>query len=245
MCYDISTLTFKAKKYASYYGVSTNSIDEITRKGPPIYHTSGFSHPDLPVIINTEPHQVKLFQWGLIPKWVKDASSATKMSNNTLNARGETIFEKNSFRSSAKNKRCLIIADGFYEHHHFNGHAYPFYISLKNGEPLSFAGLWEEWQGLYTCSIVTTAANPIMAKIHNNPKAIENQRMPAILPKGLERAWLQSVNDPLDQKHIEELIQPFDESQMQWHTVQKLRGKNYLGNIPETRGQFIYEELVF
>ncbi|UII29109.1 SOS response-associated peptidase [Fulvivirga maritima] len=200
MCYDISTLTFKAKKYATYHGIGTDSIDEVMRKGPPIYHASGFSHPDIPVITDDNPNEMKLFQWGLIPKWVKDAASATKMSNNTLNARGETIFEKNSFRSSAKSKRCIVVVDGFYEHHHFNGQAYPFYISMKNEEPISLAGLWEEWQGTYTCSIVTTTANPIMAKIHNNPKASENHRMPAILPKEQEKVWLQQINDPLDKK---------------------------------------------
>lgn len=118
-----------------------------------------------------------------------------KQWNNTLNARGETIFEKPSFRTSAKNHRCIIYVAGFYEHHHYNNKTYPFFIYRKDAQPMALAGLWSEWKNpdtggrLNTFSIVTTKGNKMMARIHNNPK-LKEPRMPVILPSELEDEWL-------------------------------------------------------
>ncbi|UII20825.1 SOS response-associated peptidase [Fulvivirga ligni] len=245
MCYDVTALTFKSKKYANHLGLPTESIDEILKKTPPIYHSSGFSHPDLPVVTDKDPDVFQLFEWGLIPPWVKDAATSVKISNTTLNARGETIFDKPSFRNSAKSKRCLVIVDGFFEHHHYQENTYPFHIRMKNDEPIALAGLWENWNGKNTCSIITTEANPIMAKIHNNPKASETHRMPAIIPKEFHKEWLKPIEDDLDKKQLLELIMPFDQEQLTWYNVSKLRGKVYLGNKPEILEAKIYPELDF
>jgi putative SOS response-associated peptidase YedK len=257
MCYDIKYQTRKKLVYAKRIGASEEDIRDLERqleilgdRLPAMYHASGFSHPELVVFTNEAPMQPQLFQWGLIPFWVKDSVTAVKISNDTLNARGETIFEKPSFREAAKKRRCLILVDGFYEHHHFNGKTYPFHISLKNDEPMVLAGLWEKWelkdQGIskYTVSIVTTKANELMAKIHNNPKLAE-ARMPVILPKELENKWLKPLNDDLDKKGIQELLRPYDNNEMMAHTVRRLRGKEALGNKPEVAEEWKWEELEF
>ncbi|NNF19052.1 MAG: SOS response-associated peptidase, partial [Flavobacteriaceae bacterium] len=187
-------------------------------------------------------------QWGLVPHWVKDRQQQQKFWNNTLNARGETIFEKPAFRDAAKEHRCLIYVDGFYEHHHYKGKTYPYFISLKNGEPMAFAGLWNTWSDresgeyLTTFSIVTTVGNPLLAQIHNNPK-LAGPRMPFIIPEGMEDDWLSPIKDPVDQKGLSEMISSFPADSLQAHTVRRLRGKEYAGNIPGISEPYEYPEL--
>ena len=198
------------------------------------------------IYTDIEPKIPSVATWGLIPHWVKDESQKKKLWNKTLNARGETIFEKPSFRYSARNKRAILYVDGFYEHHHFGGKTYPFYISRKDGQPMAFAALWSDWQdpetGEWTQSftIVTAEGNSMMAKIHNNPKLI-GPRMPLILPEELEEAWLQPINDELDIKAIQELIRSYPDEELQAHTVAKLRGKEYKGNVPEITEEVNYD----
>ena len=214
----------------------------------PIYHASGFSHPELLIYTDRSPEFPEVATWGLVPHWVRDEQEMKKQWNNTLNARGETIFEKPSFQASAKNNRCLIYVDGFYEHHHYKGKTYPFYISRKDKQPMALAGLWSEWKNpitggiLNTFTIVTTKANALMAEIHNNPK-LQEPRMPVILPTELEDKWLISINDELDIKAIEELIREYPEGELQGHTVAKLRGKEYPGNVKTISEKVIYKEL--
>jgi len=257
MCYDVSFLTKKSKKYASRISDSKEKeesielgFNEIKNSLSPQYHTNGFIHPSLIVINSFENPHPLLFSWGLVPFWVKDPVSASKLSNNTINARGETIFEKPSFRGPAKNKRCIIVIDGFFEHHHFNGKTYPFFIKLKNNEPIILAGLWDKWEykqeGItkYSVSIVTTKANSLMAKIHNNPKLPE-PRMPVLLPKEFIGDWLKPINDNLDKIVVQELIQPYDENELMAYTVPKLRGKYAVGNKLTAIEEFKYDELQF
>jgi putative SOS response-associated peptidase YedK len=191
-----------------------------------------------------------LFKWGLIPAWTKDRAQAEKLWHQTLNARGETIFEKPAFRSSARRKRCILYLDGFYEHHHAAGRTYPHFIRMKSGEPFAVAGLWEEWTDrasgeiLRTFAIVTSKGNELMARIHNNPKLENGPRMPLILPEELVDEWLAPINDELDEKRIKELIRPYPAEAMEAHTVRRLRGKEATGNVPVACEEFIYPELV-
>ncbi len=177
---------------------------------------------------------------------MKDIATGLKFYNKTLNARSETIFEKNSFKYSAKNKRCLIVIDGFYEHHHRNGTIYPYYIHTD--EPLILAGLWNYWKKgeaeMQTFSIVTTKANAVMAKIHNNPK-LAGPRMPVILNDELGKKYLEiNASDKAGQDEVLELCQPSD-IELQYHTVNPLRGKARLGNVPEASEYFEYGEQGF
>lgn len=253
MCYDIKA-TAEAQLNRAKRKAKGTIFEELKQKlipqtDLPLHHTSGFSHPKLLIYTNQSPHIPCTSRWGLIPHWVKDKSQSRKLWNSTLNARGETIFEKPSFRDSAQNKRCIIQVDGFYEHHHFNGKAYPYFIHHHHHKPLSLAGLWSEWvdretgEILNTFSIVTTKANPLMAKIHNNPKLPE-PRMPLILPQEWEDKWLESIGEELDKKAVQELMVSYPESELQAHTVGRLRGKSYVGNVEEVSERVEYGELV-
>jgi putative SOS response-associated peptidase YedK len=133
--------------------------------------------------------------WGLVPFWAKDIS----MGNKLINARAETIASKPSFRNAFKKRRCLIPADGFYEWKGSKGQKQPMFITLPEGKPFAFAGLWETWRQkddpdtVYkSCAIITTVAGESVRKIHH--------RMPAILKPDMYEPWL----DPLNQ-HVNEL----------------------------------------
>jgi putative SOS response-associated peptidase YedK len=126
---------------------------------------------------------LQLMKWGLIPSWAKDATIGNKLAN----ARGETIAEKPSFRTAFKYHRCILPASGFYEWKGERGSKQPWYISLKSGNPMAFAGLWERWHAkdgepIDGCCIITTDANDLMKNIHD--------RMPVILDQCQWSSWL-------------------------------------------------------
>ncbi|MEZ4921854.1 MAG: SOS response-associated peptidase [Crocinitomicaceae bacterium] len=251
MCYDIKSQLQTQLKYAKRY--TPELVPAILEDLKPymdqheldIFHASGFSHPKLLIYTNDDPHKPVLAQWGLIPHWTKDKDSAFKFWNNTLNARAETIFEKPSFRDSAKSKRCLIVVDGFFEHHHLKSKTYPYYISRKDEQPITLAGLWSEWvdkstgELFKTFTIVTTKGNEMLAKIHNNPK-LEEPRMPVIIEDRNENSWLNIENS---EQEVQLLFEPFDNNKLHAHTVHKLRGKESLGNVPEVTKLEVYDNL--
>lgn len=148
-------------------------------------------------VLQTAEHperRLEMLQWGLIPSWAKD----TTMGARLINARSETVTEKPAFRGAFRYRRCLIVADGFYEWQQQGRQKQPFYCHLKDEQPFGFAGLWEIWEkngnAIASCTILTTEPNEVMQPIHD--------RMPVILhPKDWE-VWL----DPNVQKS--ELLQP-------------------------------------
>ncbi len=252
MCYDIRASLETQLKRALRRG-DQEAADEIREKllpftDLPLFHASGFSHPRLLIYTDESPEYPSVATWGLIPHWVKDSDQQKQIWNRTLNARGETIFEKPAFRLAAKSNRCLIFVDGFYEHHHHNGSTYPHYIHRRDGEPLVLAGLYSDWadpetgEVLTSFSIVTTEGNPMMARIHNNPK-LAGPRMPLILPDDLADQWLQPCEDGPDRQALEELIRSYPEEELTAYTVGKLRGKSYPGNVPEITREVAYPEL--
>lgn len=252
MCYDIRASLEAQLKRAQRRGdeKAAGQIRQqlLPQTDLPLYHASGFSHPRLLVYTDTSPDYPVVATWGLVPHWVQDRKKGQQLWNKTLNARGETIFEKPAFREAARNHRCLIYVDGFYEHHHHGGKTYPFYIHRKDRAPMVFAGLYSDWADpetgvvLTTFSIVTTEGNPMMARIHNNPK-LAGPRMPLILPEALADAWLLPLEDEPDQKGLQELIGTFPEEALTAHTVARLRGKDYPGNVPGINQEVRYPEL--
>ena len=253
MCYDKSYLTKKKEFYANRYGDHPEEVeylkDQLNKLNlQPVYHTSGFDHPEVPVIIDSSM-KIELYSWGLIPNWIKSPAEAVKMSNSTINARAETMFEKPAFREPARFQRCLVLVDSFFEHHHKNGKTFPYRIKFINDDPMILAGLWDEWtdstSGITrrTYTVVTTKANSLMTRIHNNPKASEGPRMPLILPKALANDWLTPIHEKADQDLIESLIQPYDEAQLEAFPVKRLRGKEAVGNVPEALQLIRYPEL--
>ncbi|MBD2085292.1 SOS response-associated peptidase [Trichocoleus sp. ST-U3] len=154
--------------------------------------------------------QFKMLHWGLIPRWAKD----TKMGAKLINARVETVAEKPAFRAAFKQRRCLVVADGFYEWKQQDGKKQPFYCRVNDGQPFGFAGLWEHWEGedgeeIDSCTILTTEPNEVMRPIHN--------RMPVILdPKDYD-LWLDSqVQKP---ELLQPLLRPYSAEEMATYPV--------------------------
>ena len=117
MCYDIKA-SLEAQLTRAQREQDYQAIEEIMEKlipltDLPIHHASGFSHPELLIYTDRSPNFPVVATWGLVPHWVKDDEQRKKLWNNTLNARGETIFEKPSFRNAAKHNRCIVYVDGF------------------------------------------------------------------------------------------------------------------------------------
>ena len=144
----------------------------------------------IPIIRNEQGHRFfAMAKWGFIPSWAKDI----KIGYNTINARADTVAEKPAFRSAFQHRSCLIPADGYFEWQEIAGNKtkQPWYISLKNQEPMGLAGLWEHWHGsdgseIESCTIIVTAGNELMQPIHD--------RMPMILPKEHWDNWLNTTN---------------------------------------------------
>jgi len=137
-----------------------------------------------------DAREVVALKWGLIPSWAKDP----KIGSRQINARGETVATKPSFRAAFKARRCLVVADGFFEWKQLSAKAkQPYYIHRQDDEPFGFAGLWEQWRDpgggeiVDSCTIITTEANEMMTALHN--------RMPVILGKNEHQQWLTGKPD--------------------------------------------------
>ena len=174
--------------------------------------------------------QLKMLHWGLIPSWAKDVKMGAKL----INARAETLTEKPSFRTAFKKRRCLIIADGFYEWKQQDGKKQPFYFKLQDEQPFAFAGLWEHWEGegevIESCTILTTEANHIMQPIHG--------RMPVILPSKNYGLWL----DPTVQKPdlLQPLLVPYSADAMTAYPV-STRVNKPINDSPECIQELVIE----
>jgi putative SOS response-associated peptidase YedK len=145
---------------------------------------------DIAVVVNSAPPALRLAHWGLIPAWAKDRALAARM----INARAETVHEKPAFRKAFKSRRCLVLADGFYEWQVIPGATkkQPIYIRRRDAGLFAMAGLWERWRDpegetVLSTTIVTTAANATLADFHH--------RMPVILDPRDHTAWL-ATDDP-------------------------------------------------
>lgn len=158
----------------------------------------------LPVITNQNQKEIQNFRWGLIPFWAKDI----KIGNKLINARAETLAEKPSFKNAFKNRRCLVLADGFYEWKRIGKTKIPMRITLKNEKPFAMAGLWENWKSpsgefVKSFTVITTEPNDLMSEIHN--------RMPVILPQEIEKVWL---DNSLSQEELSTFLKPFEADEM-------------------------------
>lgn len=186
------------------------AIQESLFKTIPRYNIA----PSQPVagVVSNGTRFLDAFQWGLIPPWAKDP----KIGNKMINARGETLAEKPSFRSAYKRKRCLIPTTGFYEWKREGEERQPIFIHLQDQKLFAFAGLWEEWMGadgsyVRTCTVITTEANTFMKPIHH--------RMPVILKPEDEATWLNpQIQHP---KELQALVRPYDSECMTAYPVSK------------------------
>ncbi|MGD8463717.1 MAG: SOS response-associated peptidase [Anaerolineae bacterium] len=155
--------------------------------------------------------EMVLLHWGLIPFWAKDPGIGSRM----INARSETVAEKPAFRAAFRRRRCLVVADGFYEWQKQNGNKQPYYIHLRDGQPFAFAGLWEHWEGeagvIESCTLLTTEPNELVRPVHN--------RMPVIVKPDDYELWL----DPEMQQpeRLQPLLGPYPSAEMDAYPVSR------------------------
>jgi putative SOS response-associated peptidase YedK len=166
------------------------------------------------IVPNDGFNRLDFYNWGLIPFWAKDPKIGSRM----INARSETISEKPSFRGSFKYKRCLVLADGFYEwsKQPNSKSKIPHFIHMKDGKPFAFAGLWDAWHSddgseIRSFTIITTEPNQLLQNIHN--------RMPVILPPDAYLPWLQEGES--DSELLKSFLKPFPGEAMEAFPVSR------------------------
>jgi len=168
------------------------------------------------LVLRNDPgnnRQLSYMKWGLIPHWAKEAS----IGNHMINARSETVDEKPSFRSALKHRRCIVPASGFYEWQKVGTKKQPYYITLKDGSPMMFAGLWDRWVSpdgivVESCTILTTSSNELVSPLHD--------RMPVILSRDVIDRWLDSrVTDPAE---LKSLLKPYQSDSMSLYLVSNM-----------------------
>jgi len=251
MCYDTAQLAYRIYQDAVRLKATPEEIEYLREKWkklkegyPDFYHASGFQHPEL-LLFSKEDGEIDLSRatWGLIPGWTKDEEVAQQIWNKTIIARGESMFEKPSFRNPSVKGRCVVPVDGFYEHYHQNGKTFPYYIQREDKKRMLVGGIKESWTNpatgeiIESFAIITTKANPLLSTIHNNPKVSES-RMPLLLDENDIDTWFKGTKD-----EIMELIKPNTTQSLTTKTVKPIRGKNYIGNIAEAHEEFEYSEL--
>jgi len=158
---------------------------------------------DLAVIRNDDRGRIDLLEWGLVPSWADDPGSGH------INARAETVHEKPSFRDAYENRRCLVLADGYYDWADDRGRgSQPYRFTRVDGEPFAMAGIFERWESpagaRETVAIVTTEPNAVVEPIHH--------RMPVILDADGERQWL-------DGEAAGDLLDPYPEDDLRAYPV--------------------------
>jgi putative SOS response-associated peptidase YedK len=172
------------------------------------------SHSVLSVINDGSKNRLGYLRWGFIPSWAKDMKIGYKM----INARAETLTEKASFQNAYMKRRCLVIADSFYEwKRHKDSTKTPMRIKLKSDQLFAMAGLWEKWKApdgnsIFSCTVITTSPNELVKEIHD--------RMPVILKPEDEKIWLDpTINSP---KSLDYLLKPLPEDLMEAYEVSSL-----------------------
>ena len=191
MCFNISITTHQnilEKEFNAKF--ETNLFFE------PQKHISAFSNPLIPIITSDNKSKIQFNYWGLIPEWVQNINKANDLRKMTYNAKSETVNQKSSFRDSFRNKKCLVIVDGFYEWETTSSGKICHYITYPENEIFTFAGIWSNWldkstgELIKSVSILTQPANAMMSKIHNIKK-----RQPVIVDKKNQSDWFASDLD--------------------------------------------------
>jgi putative SOS response-associated peptidase YedK len=190
--------------------VETFEIEEYPSSITPNYNIAP-TQEVAAVVEEEDKRKLEMLHWGLIPSWAKDPAIGNKM----INARAETVSEKPSFRSAFKKRRCLILADGFYEWKKTDDGKQPYHVKMEDGSPFAFAGLWEVWgkngEEIHSCTIITTEANDLMSEIHH--------RMPVILPPEDYAMWLDPDFD--EKEPLTTLLKPYPADAMEAYPVSR------------------------
>lgn len=200
------TITLTPDEYQEELNLDDLPVDFVPR-----YNVA----PTQPVMVvrDFSTHQVEWMRWGLIPSWAKDLAIGARM----INARSETLLEKPSFREAFQKRRCLILADGFYEWQKFPAGrpSLPHYFYLKNRKPFFFAGLWDRWQSpegeIISCTIITGEPNELVRPIH--------ERMPVILDNSNCWDWM---NPSSSMEKLQAFFRPYPSELMAGYAVSNL-----------------------
>lgn len=215
MCFH-NSMSAKAIKVAARYGRKSDIVEIYQDILDEQYHVNAFKFPKYPIITTSD--EIQVFNWGLIPFWVRTEKDAAEIRKITLNARADTIFEKPSFREPIMKKRCIVPSTGYFEWRHDGSKKIPYYIYLKDESIFSMAGIYDCWldkvtgEEYFTFSIITTDTNPLTDYIHNT-----KHRMPAILSKENEEKWLDTS---LTRANLESLLKPFDADKMDAYEIE-------------------------
>jgi putative SOS response-associated peptidase YedK len=204
------TLTIPVGTLAEEFGVM-GPLPEL----PPSYNVAP-TQEVAAVLADGGERRLEMLRWGLIPPWADDPGIGSRM----INARSETVPEKPSFRRAFKERRCLVLADGFYEWKRTdNNGKQPYYIRMKGGGPFAFAGLWGDWHGgreeIRSCTILTTEANDLVSEIHH--------RMPVVLAPEDQGLWLDP--DVRETDPLLPLLVPYPDDLMEAYPVSRFVNK--------------------
>jgi putative SOS response-associated peptidase YedK len=202
------SLYASSAEVARFVSVSPSDVSRVLAAGPR-YNIA----PTTEVAVvrqKADPgeRELALLRWGLIPAWAKEAGKGPLL----INARAETVAEKPSFRASFRNRRCLVIADGFFEWQKLPDRKQPHHFQIDGGALFAFAGLWDRWErcegeAIESCAILTTRANELTGFVHD--------RMPVILCREFWDTWLtQSRDDPHRDETLQALLTPFPADRM-------------------------------
>lgn len=218
MCYHKQDKAIEAELQVRYKAVMRPEVGY-----QPSFYENGFDFKPGPVITADRPKEFQAFRWGLIPFWTKSQADAAQIRLKTLNCISEEMFDKPAFRDSLKAaKRCIIPCTGFFEWRWVDGGKvkYPYFIHLKDQPIFSLAGVYASWldkstgQEVYTYTVLTTRANPLMEKIHNSKR-----RMPVILDPAHEGDWL---NPLLTKDDVLALCEPMTADRMEAYTISRM-----------------------
>jgi putative SOS response-associated peptidase YedK len=220
MCYHLSIHSGKQKIANQFHLTFLPEKKEKIR-----YHVNAFDFPEVDLILQDTPSVLSSAYWGLIPSFAKSESEAVTLKNNTINAKGETLFARASFKDSIQSRKCVVLVDGFFEWQKQGKFKIPHYVFSKDKAPLALAGITNTWRNpetseiINTFSIITKEANELMASIHNTKK-----RMPAILEQNEINDWLSAT----DKNKINAFLKPNEHSNLMAHSVNldlKLNGE--------------------
>ncbi len=180
----------------------------------------------VPTVVVTSEHpsrQFRAWRWGLIPSWAKDPSIGSRM----INAQAETASTKPAFRAAFRRRRCLMLADGFYEWQQLGRRKQPFHVRMRDGTPFAFAGLWEHWKGpdgpaIESCTLLTTEPNDLIRTFHH--------RMPVILDPKEYDLWLDpGIQEP---QRLQPLLRPYSSDDLAAYPV-STRVNNPANDTPD------------
>ena len=243
MCYHKQDKALKGSLEA-HYDALLRDIDYR-----PNYYENAFDFGLSPVLTAERPKELLMYRWGLIPWWTKSLEDGLRIRTQTLNCISEEMYEKSSFRDSAREKkRCLIPCTGFFEWRWDNvdkpKNKTPYFIHSKDQEIFSIGGLYSTWRDkksneeIYTYTVLTTKSNPFMSQIHNS-----KLRQPVLIKKEFERDWL---NPNLTEGDVLALCQSMPEDFLVAHTISKNISGNKLSsdqkNNPNITDEVKYSE---